>query len=268
MYADLRDNVDAASDTVISAVRFRREQVAFPPHFHNCYVFGFVAGGSSTLLTRTAACELEPGSALVMNPGQLHRCAVRSVLDYTSVHVPVPSMRSLSRAAGYGGQLPKFQSLLLTGDAADCIEAALREPEDDQQRSKLLAGFLSGFFPAEAADGWTPGTAEGAAGARAIIDSEYAEPLSLDSLAQRCGLSVSTLRRRFARDTGMSPYEYLLSTRLEHARELLRRGSTAADAAQRTGFCDQSHFTKVFRRYFGLTPGMFMVQQGRMSHEI
>ena len=45
--------------------------------------------------------------------------------------------------------------------------------------------------------------------------------------------------------------------RIEHARTLLERGVTLADAAAQTGFADQSHFSHYFKRITGLTPGAY-----------
>ncbi len=78
---------------------------------------------------------------------------------------------------------------------------------------------------------------------------------SLSDLARLAGLSKYQVLRRFARSYGLTPHEWLLQLRTERARELIRRGSTLADAAAAAGFADQSHMTRVFVQHAGYTPG-------------
>jgi AraC family transcriptional regulator len=56
----------------------------------------------------------------------------------------------------------------------------------------------------------------------------------------------------------MSPHKYVVSRRIAHAKQLLRDGRLdVGDAAFASGFANQSHFTKVFRRRTGMTPREF-----------
>jgi AraC-like DNA-binding protein len=71
------------------------------------------------------------------------------------------------------------------------------------------------------------------------------------------GLSPCHFLRVFKHQTGMPPHRYHLNLRLERGRRLLRQGCEIADVAARTGFADQSHFTRHFRRFFGVTPGRY-----------
>jgi AraC-like DNA-binding protein len=50
---------------------------------------------------------------------------------------------------------------------------------------------------------------------------------------------------------------YLTQVRVERAKTLLRSALPLAVVAQRTGFADQSHLTRAFRRLVGVTPGVF-----------
>ena len=76
----------------------------------------------------------------------------------------------------------------------------------------------------------------------------------LATLAQQVGLSKYHLVRRFTQLTGIPPLQYHMQLRLHHARELLRRGVHAQDAAWQLGFYDQSHFINAFRKVMGTTP--------------
>ena len=72
------------------------------------------------------------------------------------------------------------------------------------------------------------------------------------------GLSPFYFQRLFLKETGLSPHEYLVHFRLKKARELLIRGSSIAGAVYDTGFVDQSHFSRAFKRFVGVTPGEYV----------
>jgi AraC family transcriptional regulator len=80
--------------------------------------------------------------------------------------------------------------------------------------------------------------------------------VSVETLAQEAGLSPAHFARAFTRSVGRPPHQHLLALRLERARALLGApDARLSDVALRTGFADQAHFTRQFRRAFGVTPG-------------
>jgi AraC-like DNA-binding protein len=75
-------------------------------------------------------------------------------------------------------------------------------------------------------------------------------------VARECRLSTSHFQRAFHRTVGMAPHKWLLSRRIEVAKEKLRDGqSSLSDVALACGFSDQSHLTRVFNRLVGISPG-------------
>jgi AraC family transcriptional regulator len=71
-------------------------------------------------------------------------------------------------------------------------------------------------------------------------------------------LNLFHFARAFKQSTGESPHQYVLRQRVERAKELLSDPqSTVLSASAVTGFVDQSHFSKVFRRVVGVSPSEF-----------
>ena len=90
------------------------------------------------------------------------------------------------------------------------------------------------------------------------IDAHYAEPIATEQLARQVGISESQFRRIFASMFNMSPTHYVTIIRINAARTLLETTDRlVADIATETGFYDQSHFTKLFARERGMTPGEY-----------
>jgi AraC family transcriptional regulator len=92
--------------------------------------------------------------------------------------------------------------------------------------------------------------------ARDFINANLTGDPSISQIANDCGLSVSYFARAFKQTTGIPPHRWLTRQRVEHARELLQDPDRElADIAQLCGFVDQSHFTRVFSRSEGHSPG-------------
>jgi AraC-like DNA-binding protein len=78
--------------------------------------------------------------------------------------------------------------------------------------------------------------------------------------AQLAGMSREGFSRRFRRLQGMPPLTFRIVEKLNVARKLLRAGEPIAAVAAETGFSDQSHMGRFFRRAFGVTPGQYRVR--------
>lgn len=87
------------------------------------------------------------------------------------------------------------------------------------------------------------------------LQARFVDEVTVESLAAIAGISVPHLNRRFRQLLRLSPMAYVLSLRVQEAQRLLAATSRSiGDIAVSTGFCDQSHFTKRFRKATGMTP--------------
>jgi AraC family transcriptional regulator len=92
----------------------------------------------------------------------------------------------------------------------------------------------------------------------AFMRAHLRDELSRETVATHAGLSVSHFSHLLRQKVGRSFSDLLRQYRVDRAGELLRRGSLElAQVAVECGFCDQSHFTRVFRRYTGASPRQY-----------
>jgi len=92
--------------------------------------------------------------------------------------------------------------------------------------------------------------------AKEILASNLDGRVQLKEVARECGLSVSHFSRSFRRSVGAAPHNWLLTRRIDAAKEKLRDGRLSLlDVALGCGFADQSHLTRVFTRIVGVSPG-------------
>ncbi|NJM35611.1 MAG: helix-turn-helix transcriptional regulator [Rhodomicrobium sp.] len=90
------------------------------------------------------------------------------------------------------------------------------------------------------------------------IDANLAEPISLSDLAAVACISAYHFARNFKIEMGISPLAFVTQRRVERAKRLLQgSGLTLAQVAYDCGFANQSHFTTVFRKHTGQTPGAY-----------
>ena len=95
------------------------------------------------------------------------------------------------------------------------------------------------------------------------IERQLGENLTMAEVSERLGMSRRTLERYFQSKTGMSPSEYRKKCRIARARKLLRHSQhSLAEIAGECGFCDQSHFTRIFREEMEMSPGAWRRRAG------
>jgi AraC-like DNA-binding protein len=99
-----------------------------------------------------------------------------------------------------------------------------------------------------------------------LVEEHFDEALTLPDLAAAAGVSRMHFAAQFRAATGMRPHEYLLARRVQWAMaQMVEGGEPLALLALSAGFQSQSHFTTVFRRMTGTTPGVWRAGNARTS---
>jgi len=97
-----------------------------------------------------------------------------------------------------------------------------------------------------------------------VLRRDACLPLSIAEHARRAGMTVAELRRAVRTAGATSPKEYLLTVRLNEAKQLLAASELpVAVVARRVGYEDPAYFTRIFTRRVGLAPSAFRAQQYR-----
>lgn len=91
-----------------------------------------------------------------------------------------------------------------------------------------------------------------------LMQARLEGDVRLNDLASEVGVSMSHFIRSFRQSTGKTPYQFLLQQRVERARSLMRNLRTPlTEVALASGFADQHHLARVFRRVTGMTPSTY-----------
>jgi AraC family transcriptional regulator len=139
------------------------------------------------------------------------------------------------------------------------------EPAFIMQRADDLVMALAHHVTAKYATGGTPLPRVGALSIETILD-DFREnaptPYSVSRLVARCGISREHFTRQVRSISGLSPYRMIVGSRIELAKHLLeRREASLSEIAYDTGFVDQSHLSRVFKRCTGITPGRYLARR-------
>lgn len=253
------------SDLHVEAYHLAGIVRSFPNHFHPYYVVGFVEDGRRHLWCGGREYDCGPGDLILFRPEESHHCAPvdGEPLDYRAVNVPPETMLRVAKEVTGRDHPPRFRQPLisgsdLTGPLGDLFTAIVeRAPLLEREEAFYL--LLEQVLREHCVNGGPPiqGGDQRVAAARAYLREHLVENVSLGDLTALTGLSRSYLLELFTKETGVSPYRYLQSLRVQRAKGLLETGTPPAEAAMGAGFADQSHFTRFFKDFIGLTPRQY-----------
>lgn len=237
----------------------------FPNHFHDYYVIGLMEAGTRYLSCRNQEYTLAAGDILLFNPNDNHGCSPYddSLLDYRCFNIPQITMMELTEEITGNRYLPVFSKNVVSNpELTECmhrlhqmIMTGSREFEKEELLLFLLSNLIEQYGQPFSYRDLTCG--EEIECACAFMQAHFMDSISLTQLCRHCNVSKSTLLRAFTKSKGVTPYRYLQTIRINKAKELLEQGITPIEAAQQTGFSDQSHFTHFFHMFIGISPAAY-----------
>jgi AraC-like DNA-binding protein len=234
------------------------------------YVFG-VIGGSNPMRSRRGRERrlIRPGQLLAWDPSNAHagtavdanswsaRLMIIEAADLArlgsdsetdvlaDVAFPEPAMADPELVRGFARLFRAF-------------EAPLSRLELDEQLAEWLDALIERSSAVR-----RPRASLGARDERALrlardyLGDHPGRNVGLDELAAAAGIGKFRLVRLFRERTGLPPHALQVAHRIRAARRMLEAGETIGETAHATGFFDQSHLNRHFRRSLGVTPGEY-----------
>ncbi len=239
-----------------------------PRHWHEEYQLCLVQSGTGELNYRGSNFETPPASLFMIHPGEVHanRCFESSGCSYRMIFIDSELMRrAAAEVCGKELGLPFFpRAVIFDQDVIGqylelCL--ALEQPSATLERQALLLNLLAGLIARFARRQPAPRSCgvERQAIKRACdyLAAHFAENVSLEDLAQIANLSPFHFNRVFSEQMGMPPHAFQTQLRVIRAKALLREGWSVSQVASQTGFFDQSHLNRNFKRLAVVTPGKY-----------
>ena len=245
------------SSSKVELIEAKLRVGAFSPHRHDTYTIAVTTIGVQSFNYRGDRWRSLPGQAMILHPDEVHDgyCCDQTGFSYRAAYLPPAHVQTV-----IGGAALPFLTEGVSADA-DLVGSALRliaicsaehEPFGYQDALHQLVSAM------QRCEGGAPTkrivNREAVMRVREFLDTVPEPGTSLEQLEGIAGYNRWGLSRDFRSLLGTSPYRYLQCRRLERARKLLRSGLGLAAAAHEAGFADQSHFGRIFRGAFGITP--------------
>jgi AraC-like DNA-binding protein len=217
--------------------------------------------GRSHWTMRGARHQSGPGTIDVKFPGELYLEQARFGRARLQVVLFDDALVEEARATLGRAPAPPAHNAFASGDprvrAIRALHAALLDgPAREDQVCLALASLVELTSAPEGQGGRLQGRAA-VRRARALLDGQLAETISLDALAAHARLDKFRLCRAFRDEVGLPPHAYVTHRRVSAAMELLARGEPQAEVAARVGLYDQSQLHRHFKRIVGVTPGAY-----------
>ncbi|MER8485430.1 AraC family transcriptional regulator [Mesorhizobium sp. M1322] len=237
---------------------------------HRNFCVAVVTNGTFRYHARQGTAMLTPGALLLGNPGTCYECghehgAGDRCISYhfspaymEQIVADTPGTKKLAFETPRLPPLPALAPLLAEAEAA----REMAEIEAFEELGLRIAGaaVASGVTPAAR----VPSRRDQKRVAEAVrrIELDADRPVTLAALASATATSPYHFLRTFRHVAGMTPYQFLLKTRLHRAAVRLRMSDEAISTiAFEAGFNDLSTFNRRFRRVMGETPGAYRLRQ-------
>lgn len=254
-----------------------RDKLTFeePFHSHDYVEMAFVLSGEGKYRFDEGIFPVKEGDLLIFNPGVKHQCIVNPEVEVATTEffvgaydikidglpantIPVPGGGHIMHTSGELRQkLFKLCSSMET-------EKAGRMPG----RYFMLQSYLMQMIllilrdqcaPLEKAKGYAFESVNKKYVVEQMLsyfEDHYSEKISLDQIAENMYLSPFYISKIFKSETGDTPIRHLINIRLEKAKELLENGyeGNIQEVATSVGYDDAYHFSKLFKKHFGISP--------------
>jgi AraC-like DNA-binding protein len=243
-------------------------KVCYAPHSHSQWSLGAITEGNSTFLYRGDQFKVSAGTLVMMNPDWVHACnpIENQAWGYLMMYIDTNWLTNLRYEAGLLDTLcwQDISTAIITDQewyTGYCRMADFLLSSDRKllEKQTVLVEYLNALMY-ELADhsAELPPKVPGNLQALATYLKEHATmEVSLETLCEHSGFSPGHLIRAFKHYFGLTPHAYLINYRIQLGQQHLKRGKPIADIAHSTGFADQPHFQRTFKRLLAATPKQY-----------
>lgn len=247
------------------------------PHTHHFTELFYIISGSGMFHIENDIIPVKPNDLIIVNPHVEHteKTMTHNPMEYFVFGVDglafsfhdgknEESRKSYSHYSYTSSQnrLVDYSQLMLE-------EFRAKKPGFDivcQSILQVLLVFISRELHLSVISDSTFRISKECALAKRYIDTNYAQNITLDTLAELTHINKYYLAHSFASCIGQSPISYLSSKRLQASMDLLvNTNHSIAQVASSTGFSSQSYFSQMFKKSVGMTPQQYRKQNAKRN---
>ncbi|MBW4564566.1 MAG: AraC family transcriptional regulator [Mojavia pulchra JT2-VF2] len=239
----------------------------FPRHSHETFGIGIVEQGSVKTVQRGTTYTIPAGSIVLFNPDEVHACGAADEVGWTyRMLYPENSLLQQVMAEIMNREQTPFFPFAAVQDYDLArrlwqLHTASTETGSNLMQASCLLSTLTQLltrYTRECPELPIVGLETRAVTqAKDYLEAHYHENVSLEQLAAIANLQPLRLLRAFRKQLGLPPHKYLTQIRITRAKHDLAQGIPISTVAIATGFADQSHLTRHFKRLVGTTPRQY-----------
>ncbi len=244
-------------------------------HSHDYLEIAFVLSGAGRYRIEGEVYEVQEGDLLIFNPGVKHQalfvkeyevptteffvgCSDIQFAGFPANFLPIPNGAYMLHTTG-----ELRQKLFKICSSMEAEKAVRREGKYFMLKAYLMQMLLliirEQCEPVTSTGGYVFESMNRKYVVEQLVnylDDHYNEKVSLDQIAEFMYLSPFYISIIFKRETGDTPIRHLINIRLEKAKELLESGYVGSiqEVAAMVGYDDAYHFSKLFKKHYGITP--------------
>ena len=246
-----------------------------PKHCHQDYQIGFSPDTNGGYFYRGGVHPVPMGHFSILHAGEVHTTTRQAVWveqprSFWMLYVR-PDQLAVLNASPRNRRLslpfftnPVINDCQLAKQFLEFFQVFQHEASKLEKTERLLVCFsqLIQRYAEQRAAPSVPGRDRGRVEqVQAYLNTHLSENISLAQLAQLVELSPYHLHHVFHQEVGIAIHQYQIHARIMRAKQLLHQGLPLRQVAKASGFADQSHLTRQFKRFVQVTPGCYLTQK-------
>jgi AraC-like DNA-binding protein len=239
----------------------------YPRHWHEEYQFCLIQAGGGELFYRGVKHDTPSTSLFIVHPGEVHSNQTETGCSFRSIYVaPELIRRTISAVVGREQPLPFFPSPMVFDEEILTpylslhlsLDTSATPLEQESALLEMLSKLITRYAQEKAQLKPLGREHRSVKRIRDYIVENHDRNISLEELARLVNLSPFHLNHVFNQEVGMPPHAFQIQVRIAAAKNLIRAGLPLASIAAMTGFADQSHLIRHFKRLTKITPGEYL----------
>lgn len=237
---------------------------AYKEHLHQELSVGYIEKGASILNVNGSDYYIKAGEAIVISPYVSHKCQPVDLneWEFTMIYIQNEFCKEMFHHLGAKNIISIKKLGISEFNKIKGLSNVLKSNDSSFNKEvELINTLIHLFDPGDIAIQLE--SSKKTTAIKAYIEENFLEPLKLKDMEEKFDINKFILIRNFKNKFNTTPNAYQLQLKINHGKYLLKSSDDIVDIALRSGFYDQAHFTKEFKKAYGITP----VQYYKALHE-
>ncbi len=223
--------IQILNNHLIEIIKVKNSIHKFPIHIHRKICIGRIDSGSKILYLDGQELKLNKNDFFIIPANKPHSCYVEANSQVSYSVICFNGIRSLINAK----KDKTFINIIQKENLEKLVEFAVKKNIEKVSHNNFAISKIINY-----------------------IDNYYMNPLPVHSLSGLLNISKYHLLHLFKKETGLSLHQYIIQTRIKKAKENAENIYGSLDLGLSSGFYDQSHFIRCFKKHVGVTPKLFI----------